>query len=531
MIQHKQEALDSLLKGTNILGDLVKTTLGPRGSTVILHTLEGQAYTTKDGVSVARQVFDNDMMIDAGIQLVREATSKTAEVAGDGTTTSTILAQYLVSECIKEIKKGVHPLALKNGMQKALQDILLCLKDDVYSEKIKLEEKVLADIATISANNDRQLGELIAKAFMNAGEDGLVLFDMSSNENTTVESIEGMQFDSQLLSPAFINNQRTQVAEYEEKEHPVAVLLIDNIVKNMQEMAASTLNYAISKQIPILLVATDFTPAVIKELIQNNVRNNTQILPIKADGFGIGKTECLKDIAALTGATIYDNTANASYKGLGICSKVIVSKFNTTIVKSPKVNLTNFNERVETLKGRIEEEKEVFNKKKLTEKLAKLTGKMVIIHVGGITEAVAKEKFDRVEDAVYATRAAIEEGVSIGGGMTYYGIFNKLNSKIENIKTDIIGYSIALKALLRPFLQLCENCNVKLEPAIWLNKPVYNGSTFDIRITGYNFLNDTWVNMREAGIIDPTKVLRVAIENAISVASIIITTSGIITKE
>lgn len=195
------------------------------------------------------------------------------------------------------------------------------------------------------------------------------------------------------------------------------------------------------------------------------------------------------------------------------------------------MNLTNFNERVETLKGRIEEEKEVFNKKKLTEKLAKLTGKMVIIHVGGITEAVAKEKFDRVEDAVYATRAAIEEGVSIGGGMTYYGIFNKLNSKIENIKTDIIGYSIALKALLRPFLQLCENCNVKLEPAIWLNKPVYNGSTFDIRITGYNFLNDTWVNMREAGIIDPTKVLRVAIENAISVASIIITTSGIITKE
>lgn len=530
MIQHKQEALESLLKGTNILGDLVKTTLGPRGSTVILHTLEGQAYTTKDGVSVARQVFDNDMMIDAGIQLVREATSKTAEIAGDGTTTSTILAQYLVSECIKEIKNGVHPLTLKNGMNKALQDILECLKDDMYSSKIMLEEKVLADIATISANNDRQLGELISKAFITAGKDGVVLFDMASNENTTIETIEGMQIDSHLLSPAFINNQRTQVAEYEEKDHPIAVLLIDNIVKNMQEMASTTLNYAISKNIPILLVATDFTPAVTKELIQNNLRNNTQILPIKADGFGVGKTECLRYIAALTGATIYDNTSNASYKGLGICSKVIVSKFNTTIVKSSKVDLTSFNARIDELKSRIEEEKDTFNKKKLSEKLAKLTGNMVVIHVGGITEAVAKEKFDRVEDAVYATKAAIEEGVSIGGGMTYYNINNKLYPKMSCITEDVLGYSITLDALLQPFMQLCANCNVTLNPQNWINKSI-NGSDTDTPITGYNFLNDTWVNMVNEGIIDPTKVLRVAIENAVSVASIIITTSGIITKE
>ena len=354
MIQTKEEARESLLKGLNILADLVKTTLGPHGSTVILHTFEGKAYTTKDGVSVARQVFDNDMMVDAGIQLVREATSKTAEVAGDGTTTSTILTQALITRCMQAIKEGESPLILKQQMDLALKDVIELLKSLEFSTKVGFGKKSLKDIATISANNDSQLGELIADAFIEAGEDGLVLFDMSSGESTTVETLNGMQIESQLLSPAFINNQRSQTAEYEERDNPVAVLLIDNIVKNVKDMAQSTLNYAISKQIPILLVAHDFTPAVLKEIIQNNVRNNTQILPIKADGFGVGKTECLKDISAITGATIYDNTEVTNHKGYGICNKVIVSKFNTTIIKSDKINLDKFNERIDALKSRIE---------------------------------------------------------------------------------------------------------------------------------------------------------------------------------
>ena len=515
MIQTKEEARESLLKGLNILADLVKTTLGPHGSTVILHTFEGKAYTTKDGVSVARQVFDNDMMVDAGIQLVREATSKTAEVAGDGTTTSTILTQALITRCMQAIKEGESPLILKQQMDLALKDIIELLKSPEFSTKVGFDKKSLKDIATISANNDSQLGELIADAFIEAGEDGLVLFDMSSGENTTVETLNGMQIESQLLSPAFINNQRSQTAEYEERDNPVAVLLVDNIVKNVKDMAQNTLNYAISKQIPILLVAHDFTPAVLKEIIQNNVRNNTQILPIKADGFGVGKTECLKDISAITGATVYDNTENTSYKGLGICSKVIVSKFNTTIIKSDKINLDKFNERVEALKSRIEEESDSFNKKKLKEKLAKLIGKMAVIRVGGITESIAKEKYDRVEDAVYATKAAIEEGVSIGGGMTYANICNKLLAK------DTGGYYIVLCSLLHPFLQLSKNSSVKdLYP-----------SDCPKQFTGYDFRNYRWVNMIEEGIIDPTKVLRVALENAVSVAGMIITTSGIITKE
>ena len=521
MIQTKEEARESLLKGLNILADLVKTTLGPHGNTVILHTLEGKAYTTKDGVSVARQVFDNDMMIDAGIQLVREATSKTAEVAGDGTTTSTILTQALITRCMESIKEGESPLILKQQMDLALKDIIELLKSPEFSIKVGFDKKSLKDIATISANNDSQLGELIADAFIEAGEDGLVLFDMSSGENTTVETLNGMQIESQLLSPAFINNQRSQTAEYEERDNPVAVLLIDNIVKNVKDMAQSTLNYAISKQIPILLVAHDFTPAVLKEIIQNNVRNNTQILPIKADGFGIGKTECLKDISAITGATIYDNTEVTSHKGYGICSKVIVSKFNTTIIKSDKINLDKFNERVEALKSRIEEESDSFNKKKLKEKLAKLIGKMAVIHVGGITESIAKEKYDRVEDAVYATKAAIEEGVSIGGGMTYANIGHKLHNLHASALENKSGYFIVLNALLEPFHQLS------------INSSANDISSLDCPIghTGYDFRNYRWVDMVEEGIIDPTKVLRVALENAVSVAGMIITTSGIITKE
>ena len=518
MIQTKEEARESLLKGLNILADLVKTTLGPHGSTVILHTFEGKAYTTKDGVSVARQVFDNDMMVDAGIQLVREATSKTAEVAGDGTTTSTILTQALITRCIQSIKEGESPLILKQQMDLALKDIIELLKKSEFSTKVGFDKKSLKDIATISANNDSQLGELIADAFIEAGEDGLVLFDMSSGENTTVETLNGMQIESQLLSPAFINNQRSQTAEYEERDHPVAVLLIDNIVKNVKDMAQSTLNYAISKQIPILLVAHDFTPAVLKEIIQNNVRNNTQILPIKADGFGIGKTECLKDISAITGAVIYDNTEVTSHKGYGICNKVIVSKFNTTIIKSDKINLDKFNERVDVLKSRIKEESDSFNRKKLQEKLAKLIGKMAVIHVGGITESIAKEKYDRVEDAVYATKAAIEEGVSIGGGMTYANIGQRL---YRNEVKDRPGVHIVLGSLLEPFHQLSINSSVK------------DISPFDCpkEHTGYDFRNYRWVDMIEEGIIDPTKVLRVALENAVSVAGMIITTSGIITKE
>lgn len=518
MIQTKEEARESLLKGVNTLADLVKTTLGPHGSTVILHTLEGKAYTTKDGVSVARQVFDNDMMVDAAIQLVREATSKTAEVAGDGTTTSTILTQALITRCMQAIKDGGSPLILKQQMDLALKDIIELLKSPRFSTQVGFDKIYLKNIATISANNDSQLGELIADAFIEAGEDGLVLFDMSSGENTTVETLNGMQLGSQLISPAFINNQRAQTAEYEEKDHPVAVLLINNLVKNVKDMAQNTLNYAISKQIPILLVAHDFTPAVIKEIIQNNVRNNTQILPIKADGFGVGKTECLKDISAITGAEIYDNTEVTSYKGFGVCSKVIVSKYNTTIIKSDKINLDKLNERVDALKSRIEEESDSFNKKKLQEKLAKLIGKMSVIHVGGITESIAKEKYDRVEDAVYATKAAIEEGVSIGGGMTYANIGNEL---FRNLAEDKPGVSIVLGSLLEPFHQLS------------INSSVDDISPFDCpkEHTGYDFRNYRWVDMIEEGIIDPTKVLRVALENAVSVAGMIITTSGIITKE
>lgn len=514
MIQSGKEAREALLKGVNILADIVKTTLGPNGNTVVLHNMEGTAYTTKDGVSVAKKVYDDNPMVEAGIQLIREATAKTAEVAGDGTTTSTILAQYLINACFNAINaKDSTPLKLKEGMEKALSDVIKYLKD--HSTKIGFDEKSLKDIATISANNDSEIGQLIAEAFMKVGEDGLVLFDKSPNETTYVESISGMQIDSQLLSPAFINNVRLQTAEYESTDHNVAVLLINDIVKNLQDLARFVLSKTVEEQIPLVIVATDFSNAVLKEIIQNNVRNNAQVLPIKADGFGAGKTECLKDIAALTGATIYDNTSVARFAGLGACKKIIVSKFKTVIAKADSVETTNLEERIQALKNRIEEEPEAFNKTQLTEKLAKLSGKMSIIHVGGLTESIAKEKYDRIEDAVCATKAALEEGISIGGGMTYYKISDHL---YDDTWENNLGYIIVLEALKIPFYQLALNSGMgELKVPCPLK-----------HLNGYDFKNNCWVNMEEQGIIDPTKVLRVAIENAVSITSLMITTSGII---
>lgn len=523
MIQVGKEARESLLKGVNILANTVKTTLGPHGSTVILQTPEGQIYTTKDGVSVARQVFDNDRMVDSGIQLVREATSKTAEVAGDGTTTSTILSQVLINGCMEQMNKGVSPLSLKRGMMKALRYYTTKLASSEYSTKVGFNTKSLKDIATISANNDSELGGLVAEAFLKAGEDGLVLFDMSSGENTFVDTLSGMQINSQLLSPALINNHRSQTAEYVEKEYPVAVLLIDSEVSNIQEMASTTLNYAIQKQMPIIIVAWDFSSTVIREIIQNNIRNNTQILPIKAEGFGNGKTECLKDISALTGATIFSNTSYTDYQGMGICHKVIVSNYNTTIIKAAKINSDALNARADILKYRINEETDAYNKKVLQEKLAKLTGKMSVIHVGGITESIAKEKYDRVEDAVYATKAAIEEGISIGGGMTLFNLSQELYDYCNSVDmSDYEGFLVATKALKAPFYQLCINSNITITDEEMSRRELN---------MGYDFLNYRMVDMISAGIVDPTKVLRVAFENAVSIASLIITTSGIIIKD
>lgn len=513
MIQFAEQAQDSLLKGVNNLADIVKTTLGPQGRTVVLFTADNTAYTTKDGVSVARKVFDDDPAVDAGIQLVREATAKTAEVAGDGTTTSTILAQTLITECVKEMKKGNPPLNLKFGMEKALHDVDYLLREK--SIRVGFDEKSLTDIATVSANNDKEIGQLVANAFMQAGENGLVLFDQSSTENTYSETLAGMQVDSQLISPAFITNARLQTAEYEAKDHNIAILLIDDIVKNLSDLAQSILNKTVTQQIPVVIFAHDFSVAVLKEIIQNNVRNNAQVLPIKADGFGIGKTECLKDIAALTGATIYDKTINARFEGLGACKKIIVSKTKTVIVRADTVDYSPVEERIETLKARIKEEENAFNKRQLTEKLAKLAGKMSIIHVGGTTEAVAKEKYDRVEDAVCATKAAIEEGISKGGGITYYNISLELE---DDFNTS--GYKIVLKALQAPFNQLCTNCESKI---------LIEDMPEDC--TGYNFHTESWCDMIKEGIVDPTKVLRVALENAVSIAGLIITTSGIVTND
>ena len=527
MIKSGKDAREALLEGVNTLADIVKTTLGPKGLNVVLYNQEGKAYVTKDGISVARKVFSDDPTVEAGIQLVREASAKTAEVAGDGTTTSVILAQCLINRCMTLMEHGgASAVSLKKGMEEALRDVVGALNE--YSTPIGIQEKELTDIATLSANNDSEIGKIVADAFMQAGKDGLVLFDSSADENTYTESISGMQLDSQLLSPSFINNPRRQVAEYEAKDYNVAVLLIDNIVKDANDLA-NVFNKTVGMQIPVVVVAHEYSIAALKTILQSNVRSNSQILPIKAEGFGNGKTESLKDIAALTGATIYEDPKTSVFEGLGGCQKIIVSKFNTTIVKLDKVDSSKLNERIEILKSRIKEEKNLSNKEQLKKKLAKLIGKMQIIHVGGITESIAKEKYDRVEDAVCATKAAIEEGISIGGGMTFWKIQEKLAVAKDINDKNATGYAAVLEALRAPFMQLCENGGIDYKTIELHNGITNEGSDlkkFDF--DGYDFGKEGFCNMKSRGIIDPTKVLRTAIENAVSMAVTIITTSGII---
>lgn len=518
MIYLDKDAREALKKGVNLLADTVKTTLGPHGNTVVLYNSEDEAYTTKDGVSVARHVFSQDKAIDAGIQLIREATAKTADVAGDGTTTSTILAQHLINACLNYIEVGVSPVSLKRGITKAAEFFNTLLK--AHSKEISFDFKTLKDVATISANNDSEVGNIIAEAFIKVGKDGLVLFDMSTKDITTVDTIEGMQIQSNLLSPAFINNHRAQTAEYEEKdENPVSLLLVNNEITNLQYLAG-TINYAIQNSMPIVIVAWDFSYSVLRDIIQNNMKNNTKILPIKAEGFGDNKLECLKDISAVTGANIYDNEQNTSGLGLGMCKKIIVSAFNTTIIKCEDLGNTKLNTRIQVLKEKIEAEKNPTYNKNLQEKLARLTGKMAIIHVGGITESIAKEKYDRIEDAVYATKAAIEEGICIGGGMTYTNIADGLCRL--SIKEDKEGFDAIIATLYEPFNQLCVNSGIPFEQ--FYQYKFKEGE-------GYDFLNGKVVNMIDSGIIDPTKVLRIAFENAISIACLIVNTSGIITNE
>lgn len=510
MIVNGNLARNEILKGVNLLADTVKVTLGPKGRNVILFNNEGKAYLTKDGISVARHIHSDNAFQDAGIQIVREAAAKTAKTAGDGTTTSTILAQALLNNGMKALDI-TSPLELRNGMFKALDYVSSKIKE--LSIPINFNYNSLKYIATTSANNDENIGDLVAKGFMEAGENGIVLFEESQGDNTYISSIGGAKFELGFLSTDFITDAKKQEVNYKDAKIALFNYSINSfdIIKPILQDAVSNNGY------PVVLIAHDFSDVVIRKIIINQMRNdNIKVLPIRVAGYTGHRKEVLEDISAVVNTKVYYPGESVIMSELGECSQIISNVSNTTIVRSDSCSDEKLQERIDIIKGQIENETEPFLIENLNKRLAKLVGKISTIYVGGTTDVERKERYDRVEDAVCATSAALEEGICEGGGMTYMRIF-------KDAIGDTIGEEVVYQSLCEPFNQLCTNAELD-------NKDIYNGLESN-EGKGYNFYTNKYEDLYECGVVDPAKVTRVAIENAVSVVSMLLTTEAIVPNE
>ena len=511
MIVNGNIARQEITHGVDLLADTVKVTLGPKGRNVILFNNEGKAYLTKDGISVARHIHSDNPFEDAGIQIVREAAAKTAKVAGDGTTTSTILAQALMHKGL-ECLKTMSPIELKNGMNVALERVVSKIKK--YSKPVSFDFDTLKYIATTSANNEEAIGELVAKGFVEAGENGIVLFEESQGERTYISSIGGAKFDIGFLSTDFITDAKKQEVNY--KDAKVALF---NYSVNSFDIIKPILQDAVTNEYPVVLIAHDFSDVVIRKMLINQMKNEkVRILPLRVAGYTGHRKEVLEDIAAVVESKVYYPGDNVSISELGVCGQVISNVSNTTIVRSDSSSTSKLEERIDIIKGQIENETESFLIEHLNKRLARLVGKISTIYVGGTTDVERKERYDRVEDAVCATQAALEEGICKGGGFTYLKIYRDLLQD-----TFASSESIVYETLEAPFRQLCNNSGLDFATVLNGIPPTWN--------EGYNFFTDTYEDLYECGIIDPAKVARVAIENAVSVVSMLLTTEAIVSNE
>lgn len=502
MIKIGNEARQALVTGVNTLADAVKVTLGPKGKNVILFNGEGNAYVTKDGISVAKHIYDENPLVNAGIQLIRAAASKTAEKAGDSTTTSTILAQTLINKGLQLIEDGYPYPTIKYDLEKAQQII----KDWLMKHTLPIKTDTdIYNVAKTSTNNDENLSQLITDAFIKVGKDGLVMFEQSESPDTYIESVEGMQFNTGMVNNTFVTDKRKQLAEYDN----CAILLFKNTVKSIDDVKVALQHCMLNKQ-PVAIIADDFSDKSIQQLYINYARSKCLVVPIKVPGFADARQEYYKDIAAVTGATIFTNNVNV--QGFGIVNKLITTVNNTTLIyDDTAINKQCFKSRVEELQGLIDTVPEPSLVGLLKKQLNRLLGKIAIIKVGGTTEIEMRERYDRVEDAVCAIYAALEMGVCAGGGITFYHIWNQY--KKEN--------NFVFEILQQPLKQLCINAGLDYEKVIYMLKED------DINY-GFDFANIKYCNMLNAGIIDPTKALLEAITNAISIANMLISTECIV---
>jgi chaperonin GroEL len=511
------EARAALKRGVDKLAEAVKVTLGPKGRNVIIDKKFGPPTVTKDGVTVAKEIELEDPVENMGAQLIREVASKTSDVAGDGTTTATVLAQAIFREGLKNVVAGRNPMDLKRGIDMAVQKVVEGLKE--ISREIK-DKKEIAYVGAISANNDMSIGQLIADAMEKVGRDGVITVEEAKGTETTMEIVEGMQFDRGYLSPYFVTNPDTMECIL---ENPY-ILIHDKKISSLKDFLPILEKVAQSGR-PLLVIAEDVEGEALATLVVNKLRGTLRCCAVKAPGFGERRKAMLEDIAILTGGTVISEEKgfkleNAQLSYLGQAKKVVVDKDNTTIVEGAG-NKEDIKRRINEIKVQIEKTTSDYDREKLQERLAKLSGGVAVLKIGAATEVEMKEKKARVEDALHATKAAVEEGIIPGGGVAYLRVMHKLDELKPENEDQAVGIEIIRKALEEPIRQIIANAG--LEPSVIVQKVKEGKDDF-----GFNAQTERFENLFESGVIDPTKVARVALENAASVASLLLTTEAVV---
>jgi chaperonin GroEL len=517
-ISFNVEARDRLKKGVDALANAVKVTLGPKGRNVIIDKKFGSPAITKDGVTVAKEIELKDNVENMGAQMVKEVASKTADVAGDGTTTATVLAQAIVTAGLKNVTAGANPMDLKRGIDKAVTKVIESLQK--MSKKVGDDYNKIQQVASISANNDNEIGKLIADAMAKVKKEGVITVEEAKGTETTVEVVEGMQFDRGYISPYFVTNADKMETVL---EHP-HILIYDKKISNMKELLP-LLEKQVQTGNPMLIISEEVDGEALATLVVNKIRGSLKVAAVKAPGFGDRRKAMLEDIAILTGGTLISEERgfkleNADLSYLGRAEKITIDKDNTTIVggAGKKADITA---RVNQIKAQIESTTSDYDREKLQERLAKLAGGVAVLYVGAATEVEMKEKKDRVDDALHATRAAVEEGIVPGGGVAYIRTIKELDKLVGSNEDENTGIAIIKRALEEPLRQIVANAGI--EGSIVVQKVREGKDDF-----GYNARSDKYENLLAAGVIDPTKVTRVALENAASIAGMLLTTECVL---
>ncbi|MCC8114410.1 MAG: chaperonin GroEL [Bacteroidales bacterium] len=520
-IKFNIKAREELKKGVDALADAVKVTLGPKGRNVIIDKKFGAPHITKDGVTVAREIELEDPFQNMGAQLVKEVASKTGDDAGDGTTTATVLAQAIINVGLKNVAAGANPMDLKRGIDKAVATVVENIK--AMAEPVGDDFKKIEDVARVSANNDDKIGQLIAEAMRKVKKEGVITVDEAKGTETTIDIVEGMQFDRGYISPYFV----TDTEKMECVMDNPYILIYDKKISNLKDMLPILEAVAQSGR-PLLIIAEDVDQEALATLVVNRLRGSLKICAVKAPGFGDRRKEMLEDIAILTGGTVISEEkgmqlSTATLNDLGRAEKVTVNKETTTIVNGAG-DKEKIAARVEQIKHQIENTKSDYDREKLQERLAKLAGGVAVLHIGAPSEVEMKEKKDRVDDALSATRAAIAEGIVPGGGVAYIRCLQALDGLKGDNDDEETGIAIVKRAIEEPLRQIADNAGV--EGAVVVQKVADGSADF-----GYNARTDKYENLMAAGVIDPAKVARVALENAASIAGMFLTTECVITDK